>query len=320
MSSVTLDEIIFDESIYPRAAWSQDTVNRYADALEAGEHFPPIVLEVGTRRLLDGKHRVEAHRATGRHFVAADLVEIPDGVPAVLYAASLSSRHGDPLAAEDKRRVAREIATASPDYSMVLIAQLLGTTRQTVSNYVGDIVEHRREVRKAKAALLARSGKSVREIADELAVSKSEVSRNVAGDNPGQLTEDVLREAAKDLPIDAAPIVEEILRERDNPPIDPMPEQVEPPTAPAPEEPPAVPPSAMAVTPEQRQQIVDDAERVQSIDNARKKADRLLPEVSALITEIVSGVRYGEPGLITAEMVAGLRAEADRLEQWMEKQ
>jgi len=70
---------------------------------------------------------------------------------------------------------------------------------------------------------------------------------------------------------------------------------------------------------ERRKQIVEDAERTQAISNAHKKADRLLSEVSGMVTEIVSGVRFGEPGLITAEMIAGLRAEADRLEQWMEQ-
>lgn len=72
-------------------------------------------------------------------------------------------------------------------------------------------------------------------------------------------------------------------------------------------------------SPEQRRQIEADAERDRSIANARKKAVRLLPEVSGFITEIVSGVRYGGTGLITAEMVAGLHAEADRLEKWMEE-
>jgi hypothetical protein len=78
------------------------------------------------------------------------------------------------------------------------------------------------------------------------------------------------------------------------------------------------PRSALAVTPEQRQQIADDGERRQAIANAHKKADRLVREVSAVIGEIEAGIAYGEPGLVTAEMVAGLRAEADRLEQLLE--
>lgn len=75
-----------------------------------------------------------------------------------------------------------------------------------------------------------------------------------------------------------------------------------------------------AFTPEQRRQIAEEGERRQAINNAHKKADRLLSEVSGFITEIEAGIAYGEPGLVTAEMVAGLRAQADRLEKWMEKQ
>lgn len=213
MSSVTLDEIVFDDSIYPRAAWSQATVDRYADALQADEHFPPIILEAGTRRLLDGKHRVEAHAAVGRHFIAADFHEIPEGVPAVLYAASLSARHGDPLAAEDKRRVARDIAESNPDFSMVTIAALLGATRQTVSRYVADLVERRREVRKAQATLLDRAGWSHRQIGEHLGVDHKTVGSDVTS-NISPQSEDILREAAEELPIDAEPIIATILAER----------------------------------------------------------------------------------------------------------
>lgn len=213
MTSVTLDEVVFDESIYPRAKWSQETVDRYADALEASDHFPAIILEAGTKRLLDGKHRFEAHAQLGRKFIAADLVEIPKGVPAKLFAASLSSKHGDPIKTEDKRATAREIVQANPEYSQVNIASYLGISRQTVGKYVGDIVEHRREVRRARALLLTRGGMSNRKAAEALGVDESVVRADVKADIPPH-PEEILREAAKGLPVDASPIVEEILRER----------------------------------------------------------------------------------------------------------
>jgi hypothetical protein len=326
MTSVTLDEIVFDDSIYPRATWSKAAVERYADALQSGETLPPIVLEAGTKRLLDGRHRTEAHRLIGRHFIAVDFQEVPDGVPAKLYAASLSVRHGEVLADKDKLQVAREIAEANPDYSMVMIASYLAASRQTVSRYVGDIVEHRRELRRAQAALLGRAGWSHRQIGEHLGVDHKTVGSDVTS-NISPQPEELLREAAAALPIDAEPLVVEMLRERNpEPAAEPGPQTPEPPAAPtalvggsgstpdnsgasspAPEpDTPSRPRSSLAVSPEQRQQLVDDAARTQAIDNAHKKADRLVREVSGLITEIV--------------MVAGLRAEADRLEQWMEKQ
>ena len=43
MTTLALTEVQFDQSIYPRAEWSQSTVNRYAESLTAGDEFPPIV-------------------------------------------------------------------------------------------------------------------------------------------------------------------------------------------------------------------------------------------------------------------------------------
>jgi ParB-like chromosome segregation protein Spo0J len=71
-------------------------------------------------------------------------------------------------------------------------------------------------------------------------------------------------------------------------------------------------------TPEQRAQIEADAERDRSIRHARKIADRFLDEVSGFIAEIEQGAAYGEPGLFTEDMVAGLRKQADRIENYLE--
>ncbi len=82
----------------------------------------------------------------------------------------------------------------------------------------------------------------------------------------------------------------------------------------------APPPSALARTPEQVKQMAADAERARSIEHARRIADRLVREVSGFITEIEQGVAYGEPTLVTAAMVAGLREQADRLERHLKEQ
>lgn len=216
MPIVVLAEVVFDPSIYPRAEWSQATVNRYAEALSAGDEFPPIVLEPETNRLLDGMHRLQAHKQALRAEVAVVWQEIPAGVPAKLFAASLSAKHGDRIRSEELRVIAREIAESNPDYDLKTIAKYACVTRQTVSKWVGDIVEHRREVRKLKALLLTRAGWSQRQIADFLGVDHSTVVRNVKDDILHHLDESLLREAAQGLPgtVDVERIVEEIRQER----------------------------------------------------------------------------------------------------------
>jgi len=64
MSKVSIQDVKFVESVYPRSKPKQDTIDRYVDAFKAGlaDEFPPIVLEKETNILLDGKHRLEAHK------------------------------------------------------------------------------------------------------------------------------------------------------------------------------------------------------------------------------------------------------------------
>ncbi len=213
-AEIALTAIVFDESIYPRAEWSRATVDRYVEALEAGEQFPPIVLELGTGRLLDGMHRARAHQQAERDTIGVEHHEIPAGVPAKLYAASLSRKHGDRVATSDLRAIAREIAMENPDYNQMTIAKYAGVTRQTVGKWVGDITERRQVVRRVQALLLTRAGWSQRQIADHLGVAQKTVSNDVNADISTQLGEDVLREAADGLPINADEIVEEIRQER----------------------------------------------------------------------------------------------------------
>lgn len=216
MSEIAVSDVVFDASIYPRAEWSQATVNRYAEAIESGDEFPAIVLEKGTNRLLDGMHRLQAHKQALKDAIATVWMDVPDGVPAKLFAASLSAKHGDRIKGDELKLIAREIAEANPDYDLKTIALYASVTRQTVSKWVGDIVEHRREVRKLKAILLSRAGWSQVQIAELLGVSQRQVSSDVKDDITSSLDESLLREAAQGLPesVDTEAIVEEIRQER----------------------------------------------------------------------------------------------------------
>lgn len=209
-----LAQVVFDDTIYPRSEWSQQTVDRYAEALAAGEQFPPIVLERGTNRLLDGMHRARAHQQADRTEIDAEFHAIPAGVPAKLYAASLSTRHGDRITRGDLTEIAREIARENPDYSLETIARYCGVTRQTVSKWVGDIAERRRIVRRVRAALLNKVGRTMQQIADELGVGKATAVEDVRSNISDQLAEDVLAEALDGLPEACVAAAEAIRQER----------------------------------------------------------------------------------------------------------
>lgn len=39
-STIAVSDVVWDPSIYPRQKWNTATIERYADAIEAGEEFP----------------------------------------------------------------------------------------------------------------------------------------------------------------------------------------------------------------------------------------------------------------------------------------
>lgn len=214
MTALALSAVVFDETIYPRSEWQQSTVDRYAEALAAGEQFPAIVLERGTNRLLDGMHRARAHRQADIEQIEVDFHEIPPGVPAKLYAASLSTRHGDRITRDDLAAIARDIATENPDYSLETIARYCGVTRQTVSKWVGDIAARRRLVRKVRAQLLARAGYTNVASAELLGVGESQIRSDVKDDISATLAEDVLAEALAEMPAVLEDAAEALRQER----------------------------------------------------------------------------------------------------------
>lgn len=172
-------KVVWDPSIYPRSKWSKATIDRYADALEAGEEFPAVILEKGTDRLLDGKHRLEAHRKAGRPDIAVERRSVPGGFTAKLFAASLSARHGDRMANGDLRDVVREAYIANPEMKQKDVAAMLAITRPRVSEFASDIFAKRKEERRAKAIRLSRLGWTHDQIAESLGAARTTITEDV---------------------------------------------------------------------------------------------------------------------------------------------
>ena len=197
MSTINLSDIKWEPSIYPREKWNTGTIEHYADVLKAGKKFPAIILEAGTNLLLDGKHRVEAHRLYARLYAerqtsmdfkegqddwapSSDEIEveyhtIPDGVPVKLYAASLSVKHGDRIKPAERKAIAREIMEENPDFTLATLAEYLGISLGSSHSYVADLLARRKETQKMIALRLELLGWTSAEVAVETGLSESRV-------------------------------------------------------------------------------------------------------------------------------------------------
>ena len=183
--------IVVDADIYPRHQKSEKTITTYKDAIEAGAQFPPIevqkVIEDGKEfiALLDGLHRLEAHKASGEKEIPvvywkAEAIDKAENINELrLRAATLNIQHGDRLSKDDRKEVARTIANNDKDVKITeeRMANELGVTQQTINNWIKDIRAKQRAGRNNiiwRLRLLGFSGDVISDILDNQ-VSKSQV-------------------------------------------------------------------------------------------------------------------------------------------------
>jgi hypothetical protein len=99
-------DMVIDPAIYPRAGIDEYHVGRLAEAIRAGVELPEIVLEEGTKRIVDGVHRSRSALRAGGSEATFPCVLRRYENDAALFAEAmlLNSRHGQPLSNYDRTR------------------------------------------------------------------------------------------------------------------------------------------------------------------------------------------------------------------------
>jgi hypothetical protein len=122
-----ISSIELDTSIQCRAAIDSAVVNEYAEKMESGDKFPPVVL-FGTSEkswIGDGWHRVLAARQIGAERISSELK--PGGRPAALkYALGANAAHGHRRSNADKRRCVEIALKEFGSLSSRAIAEMCG--------------------------------------------------------------------------------------------------------------------------------------------------------------------------------------------------
>lgn len=140
---VRLDSIDLDVSIQCRASIDTGTVNEYAEAMTAGDKFPPIAL-FGTEKrswIGDGWQRVLAARQIGLHTIDADL-HSGGRIAALKHALGANIRHGLRRSNADKRRCVEIALREFPKLSNRAIAEMCGVDKNTVEAVRGPTGEN----------------------------------------------------------------------------------------------------------------------------------------------------------------------------------
>jgi hypothetical protein len=124
-----------------RAGIDPATVDRYAEAMQAGAVFPAIVVfrdADGEHHLADGHHRVEAARRVGLAEIDADIRK-GDRAAALWHAVGANARHGLPLTPADRRAAVALALKTWPDKSLQQIAAQVGCSVGLVHKVKQDV-------------------------------------------------------------------------------------------------------------------------------------------------------------------------------------
>lgn len=105
IQTLRTDQIGLDDVTQMRQGVSHETVREYAEAMEQGAEFPPVIVYFDGRRhwLADGFHRARAHRFLSLPEIKADVREGTQR-DAILHAVGANASHGLRRTNADKRR------------------------------------------------------------------------------------------------------------------------------------------------------------------------------------------------------------------------
>ena len=136
IQQLDIDKIRIDGDTQPRVAIDESVVQQYADDLETGAKFPPVLVmsDGATYWLVDGFHRYHAHKKLGKPQIAA---KVATGVQTEAQWQSLTANktHGLRRTNEDKAKAVLKALKLRPECSDRAIADHVGVTDRTVMKY-----------------------------------------------------------------------------------------------------------------------------------------------------------------------------------------
>ncbi len=133
MKQILIQKIVSD-GLQARAATDQETVQEYAEAIQAGSQFPPVTVyseDESVFFLADGFHRLRAHIQLGMEQISA---EVHPGTrdDAAWHSVGSNKSHGLRRTNADKRRAVERALEIHPELSSRTIADHCGVSHTLV--------------------------------------------------------------------------------------------------------------------------------------------------------------------------------------------
>ena len=123
---ISLEQLVFNEDLYPRTGIDEQHVRQFERAMEAGVSLPPIVVARSSNVIVDGVHRYHAHLRREVKKIAAIIKVYKNDAEIFHDAVLLKSAQGLKLGQDDSLKI---IATAERlGFKEIDVAAMLRTS------------------------------------------------------------------------------------------------------------------------------------------------------------------------------------------------
>ena len=169
-----IDDIQFEKDIYPRDDYDKETVNKYRLNID---NLPAIDISKDGSFLIDGYHRIIAHRLEKKETIEANILDIPK--EDILWeAAKKNSRHGKQLNPSRKRKLA-QIFYDDGHKELDKIADVLAVSESSIEKWTRELRDKENDERDLQILDLYLQCKTQQEIADEIGKSQQMISNSI---------------------------------------------------------------------------------------------------------------------------------------------
>ncbi len=176
---VKIANLKLDSSIWPRHTLNEEAIERYRDCLE---ELPAIRADRETQTVLDGWHRIEAHKREGVETIPVDFENCPPHL-FLARAYALNARHGLPVDNEKRDEIIVELRQGKDGYDPMgeeVIADIMGISQgrvaQVIKNLLGANIFLKDKTNVREAVRLYLSGMSQAKVGDRFGVHQTTIS------------------------------------------------------------------------------------------------------------------------------------------------
>ena len=173
-----LEEVKIPQGLLPRIITGTipEVVEKYARQIEEGVEFEAIIVWKRENEywLVDGAHRLEAHRKAGKEKIKAIIREdIKDELEYRIEAIRYNLKHGVALKPEERIQNAQILYRLG--VSEEKLREVFGVSDRTIKRWLSPVKEEEKQRKKEEVKKLKEEGASVKEIAEKVGVSEKTV-------------------------------------------------------------------------------------------------------------------------------------------------